>query len=631
MLSIKTRQVAGVTALAGAVAAGLGAVHVVALARLGLDDARARAELLASAIYQAASKVVPASADPAETLRTDPGVQSLLESSVGYTGDVAYAAIVDTGDVAIAHVFPGMVGQRLPPHASLRALGAESSWHQLRAIYSDRLFEVRQPLLVGDREFGSIRIGLSMLLLQEELSDAMWQAARTAIIALVVAMLVAVMLAQWMLQPIHVIKSGLTRLGRGEFNVRLDLPPGEEFRLLGSSFDQVSARLQTASPPASPAPADASLESVVGALEDAVALFGADGELRFANPAMRALLPTAETGRPIGTWLPESHPCRALVEHALAHGRSEGPIDARVAEDAAGAGSATRTLLVHVVKDAGGRATGALLVARDVAWLDRVQSTLDYSRKLASIGRIMAGVAHEVKNPLNAMTIHLELMRQKIQQAAARERETVRQPLMAQAGEGGSLGDIREAPPPATPDLERHVNTIADSIKRLDQVMAGLLTFTRPEELRLQPVQLAGVLAAAARAVEAEARRASVTVHVDCPRDLPDVNADPSMLQQALVNLATNACQAMPGGGTLDLRARAAAGRRVEIVVADTGGGILPDHLARVFDLYFTTKKDGSGIGLSLVYRIVQLHDGEIAVESTPGRGSTFRLSLPQT
>ena len=161
--------------------------------------------------------------------------------------------------------------------------------------------------------------------------------------------------------------------------------------------------------------------------------------------------------------------------------------------------------------------------------------------------------------------------------------------------------------------------------------MQGLLKFTRPEELRLQPVELATVMADAARAVDVEARRTSVTVRVDCPRDLPDVNADPGMLRQALVNLATNACQAMPGGGTLDLRARPASHRRVEVTVSDTGEGISPAHLARIFDLYFTTKKEGSGIGLSLVYRIVQLHDGEITVESVPGRGTTFRILLPQT
>ena len=375
MLTVRTRQVAGVTALVAVVAVALGALQVIAIARVSLDAAVARAVLLAHAIYQAAGKVVPGSADPAGTLRTDPGVRSLLESSVGYTGDVAYAAVVNTDDVAIAHVFPEQEGRTLPPQASLTALRDGGVWAQLRAIYSGRFFEVRQPFLVGDRAFGSIRIGLSMLLIQEGLRDAVWRTARTSLVALGVAMLVAIVLARRMLRPIHVIGSGLTRLGRGEFNVRLDLPPGEEFRALGSSFDEVSARLQTARP--APAP-DAGADSVGAALENALALFGAGGELRFSTPAMRALLPEAELGRPVGDWLPEGHACRSLVERALRSGRVQGPVDAAIGPGDA----ARRALTAYAVRDEGGRSTGAVLVAYDVAWLDRMQSRLNASRRL---------------------------------------------------------------------------------------------------------------------------------------------------------------------------------------------------------------------------------------------------------
>ena len=102
------------------------------------------------------------------------------------------------------------------------------------------------------------------------------------------------------------------------------------------------------------------------------------------------------------------------------------------------------------------------------------------------------------------------------------------------------------------------------------------------------------------------------------------------MLRQAFLNLALNACQAMPGGGTLRIHCEPARGRRVCVSFADTGVGIKPEHLQRIFDLYFTTKEQGSGIGLSMVYRTVQMHDGEIEVESTPGGGTTFRVLLPQ-
>jgi signal transduction histidine kinase len=114
------------------------------------------------------------------------------------------------------------------------------------------------------------------------------------------------------------------------------------------------------------------------------------------------------------------------------------------------------------------------------------------------------------------------------------------------------------------------------------------------------------------------------------PPHAPAINGDPGMLRQVVLNLAINAIQAMGSGGTLRLMAAAGSRGRVELRVQDTGVGIAPEHLQKIFDLYFTTKDHGTGIGLSMVYRIVQLHDGEIEVQSTPGRGTTFRVLLPR-
>ena len=130
--------------------------------------------------------------------------------------------------------------------------------------------------------------------------------------------------------------------------------------------------------------------------------------------------------------------------------------------------------------------------------------------------------------------------------------------------------------------------------------------------------------------IKAEASKSHVDVRLDVPADLPPVDGDPSLLQQAFLNLALNACQAMPHGGRLRIVARGKAGQQLEVEFEDTGVGISPEHLSRIFDLYFTTKQHGSGIGLSLVYRTVQLHDGEIEVQSMPGRGTTFRVQLRQ-
>ena len=601
-MSIKGRQVAGVTTLVVLIVTLLSAYHLATLARLSLQETEARGELLRQAIFQRAREVVLAEKDPYAALRADGGIRSLLQSSVAYSPNVTYAAIVNREGIAVAHSFPSEEGYPIAEQEDLTPILDRNAMTLLRTVYSDRTFEIRQPLLFGEQQFGSIRIGISTLLVKDELRPAFRTALQSVVLALILSTLVAMLLAQWMLRPIHVIQSGLTRLGRGELDVRLELPEGSEFADLGSSFDAVSAQLSESRAKALSSSTD--FESVVDNLEDAVALFGPDGKMMFCNPAMETLLP-----EPTDT-------VRSLIDRTLASRQPQGPItETRKARPQAEEDTASELLfMTHPIEDGHGKFVGAMLVARNLGYMNQVHSTLNYSRKLAALGRLMAGVAHEVKNPLNAMTIHLELLKGKLPKL---------EPAVALAGGGAELA-------PRALDVHRHVDVISNEIHRLDQVLNGFLKFARPDELKLQPILLPAVISDIITSITPEAERLRVLIKHECQPGLPAINADPGMLRQALLNLALNACQAMPEGGTLRIGCRTASRRRVEIDVEDTGVGIDPQNLQKIFDLYFTTKEKGSGIGLSMVYRIVQLHDGEVEVQSTPGGGTRFRLVFPQ-
>jgi signal transduction histidine kinase len=620
-VSIKAKQVAGVTTLVVVIVAGLSAYHFGTLVRLRLEDAAAQGGMLAQAIRHRAHQVAQeADGDPYQALRQDGGIRAILQSAIGYSPGVLYAAFVDNDGVAVAHSFPPREGEVMAPETDLADILALPMREQWAAIGDERMYEVRQPLLLGDAPFGEIRIGVSPVFVRDELDEERRVAIGAIVAALVVSSLIAVLLSQWMLRPIHVIQSGLSRLGRGELDVRLDLP-GTEFKDLGSSFDAVSAQIsalgRAGAPTAERPGAGTDLESVMDNLEDAVALFSPSGEVIFHNAAMEGLLTeigVAPAGGATLGALDPSHPLKQLVDRTLAGRRSAGPIAIRSLTgpaDEEAAAEAERLLMSHAIMDMSGRFLGAMLVVRNIGYLSQVHSTLNYSQKLAALWRLMAGVAHEVKNPLNAMTIHLELLKQKL----------ARRPAAVAAGSGAE---------PTAPDVTKHVHVIADEIRRLDEVVAGFLKFARPDELRLQPVGLLTLISDVATTVGPQAAERGIMVKTEAPADLPDINADPGMLQQALLNLALNACDAMPEGGTLRLICRAAPRRRVEFRVEDTGVGIPPEHLGRIFDLYFTTKQKGSGIGLSMVFRIVQLHGGEVEVESTPGSGTTFKLSFPQ-
>jgi signal transduction histidine kinase len=621
-VSIKAKQVAGVTTLVVLVVAGMTLVQMSSLTQVRIDETASRAVQLKEAILHRAIEVVKeAKADPYQALRDDGGLRSILFSAVTNQPEnntMIYAAIVNPQGIAVVHSTPALEGNPVPELSDLMTFKDASSIDQVRAVWNETQFELREQILAGDAEFGAIRIGASTFLIRGEIIKTLLSFRYTAIFALAISSIVAMLLAQWMLRPIHVIQSGLTRLGRGELDVRLDLP-GQEFADLGTSFETVSAQLAAVRTKAMPVASTATeFESVMENLEDAVALFSPEGELMFSNAAMRALLPTLVSNdaaiKPALSQIDADHPVRQLVERALAGRKSAGPVSISLGQPVeAEMETPEYLLLCHAIEDARGRFLGAMVVARNLGYLSHVHTTLNYSRKLAALGRLMAGVAHEVKNPLNAMTIHLELLKQKL--AAMRE------PITVPAGPSGGSRTV---------DLTKHVSVIGDEIKRLDQVVVGFLKFARPDELKLQPVHLSSIVSEVMSMTAPEAERRGIVAKVECPPSVPEINADPGMLQQALLNLTINACHAMPDGGTLRLICLPASRRRVEVMIEDTGVGIPPENLSRIFDLYFTTKEKGSGIGLSMVFRIVQLHDGEVEVQSTPGHGTKFRLLFPQ-
>jgi signal transduction histidine kinase len=625
-LGIKGKQIAGVTAIVGIAMMTLSALYVTRVAGVVLHESQARGQLLSNAIFHRAREVVTDSAQPYEALRADPGLRAILESSI-YSESVTGAVILDTSGMIIASSDPTREGLSQAERPDLAALLEQRPFDQLRVIYSEegQTLEVRQAMLLGNEAFGSIRIGLSTVLMRQELNAALRPALITAAVALGVAVFVAALLAQLLLRPIHVLRSGLTRLGKGEFGVKLDLPQDDEFGELGTFFNAVSQQLSADR--SQLAGQKASLESAVEHLEDAVALFNPLGELLFSNRAMQLALP-ASVGCAVQDLFPLDHPYRGIVEETLAARKSRGPVQVRFPASGTDETSGSDEFLVmtHAIESTDSGLVGIMLVSRNLAYLSRVQSTIAYSRKLVALGRLTAGIAHEVKNPLNAMMIHLELLRTKIKSGVL---SAIPQPVVA-SGVGLGLGAAAQASDPAVQGSLQHVEVIESAVRRLDEVVQGFLKFTRPEDLQLQPVSIGALFEEIQPLIEPEARANYVKVTVDAPMTLPSVNGDATMLRQAFLNLAINGCQAMPHGGTLRLVAVPAPRDKVEVRVEDTGIGIPPDRLGKIFDLYYTTKDRGTGIGLSMVYRSIQMHDGELEVQSTPGRGTTFRIVLPR-
>src|SRR6185436_5039164 len=229
------------------------------------------------------------------------------------------------------------------------------------------------------------------------------------------------------------------------------------------------------------------------------------------------------------------------------------------------------------------------------------------------LARVAAGLAHEIKNPLSTMAINLALLEEEWKGAP---------------GAPGSRGEGAHEPTAREKRCQKRVQTLQREVQRLETIVDDFLRYARGGVIDRAPHDLVHLVRETLDFVEPEDSRAGIRHHADLPAALPLVMLDPVAFRQAILNLFVNARQAMPMGGELIVRVRR-LGNSVELSVTDTGVGMRPDELERCFEVYFSTKREGTGLGLSTTKRIVEEHGGKIHVISEVGRGTSFSILLP--
>jgi len=597
-LGTRAKEAVVVTLLTFLVVATTSLIHLSHLSRVVAQEALRQAELIARQIYSQSRSAIAAAPreDPVAALSQDRELRNLLDSSVGYSPHLLYALIADRSGRIILHTESDKQGNPAPAHPSLAALVDLDPVSRFRELYGGaRTYEATLPLTLNGAPFGSIRLGVSATLLRRELGASLRQSLTLVGIALPLAWLAAMGLAHLTLRPVRALAGEVDRIRRGEFSLAEPAATGgDEFQELSSQLQRLGRelhadRLATLSE-------KAHLQHVVDQLEDGIIFLSREMRILFFNKAAEEVVgrPLEQAvGEPLADLLPASHPVRPLVEHAL-----EGGSGFRNASVTIAVGERRRECLVSAfpVEDAR-ELMGAVVLLKDLESIKTVQSLVRYSAKLAALGRLTSGVAHEVKNPLNAMMIHLELLKERLD------------------------GAPRE--------VQRSLEVMGSEIRRLDRVVQGFLRFMRPQEMVFKPCDVNALLASVVALVEAEWRARGIRFLSEHDPSLPTINADEELLRQALLNILQNACQAMPDGGDLTVQTGRLGRDEVRISVRDQGVGIRAEDLDKIYKLYYTTKPDGNGIGLSIVYRIVQLHDGAIEVESEVGYGTVMTVRLP--
>lgn len=260
---------------------------------------------------------------------------------------------------------------------------------------------------------------------------------------------------------------------------------------------------------------------------------------------------------------------------------------------------------VPMMNASSGEVTHVITVGEDVTMRVEAIQAVARAEKLAAVGRLAAGVVHEINNPLATISACAESLEQRTDE--------------------GLYGHSEDAQ-----DLREYLELIRSEAFRCKTITTGLLDFSRSRRGNRLPVDIEEIIRSTARLLQHQGRGRNISFEFDVQPGMPSITADGGQLQQAMIALATNGIDAMPNGGTLTFRA-AAIENRMQIEIADTGAGISPEHMSQIFEPFFTTKEfgKGTGLGLSVCYGIISEHGGRLSVRSSVGAGSVFKIVLP--
>jgi signal transduction histidine kinase len=613
-MRLKTKLVLAITGLVFLVVCTLSWIFLGQLLRQRMSQAYSANDMVAHQILFATRRALQTNiraphVDPndpkalratvAEALRSDPALTALMSSAIRYSPTVFDVSIADSEGRGLLSTDPTNLDHVLPHRQEYEELQAGGLLKLMEVVFGPpRVYNVTLPLELNFEPFATVRVGVRTTFLRFVVEPWLIAAVTYTGVAIICSLIFAAFLANIALKPIEQIGARLDALALAEAEVAGEATAGrsgDAVVLVSHKIERIGRRMRN-------------VEEVFSALKenlDQIMTNLQDGILLYTHDA-RAVLVSDSVERFLGISLAEI--LGAKLHEVFSRNTRLGRLvresfDARMAlvqeEITTETGRHVEISLDFIHDDRAvypQETLGALLTLHDVESVREIESDLELSRRLAAIGRLTAGVGHEVKNPINAIVVHLELMRNK-------------------------LGD-------ADHRAMRHLEVIESEIQRLDRVVQTLVDFSRPVELQLKEQDLRRVVSAVLMLASAELETRDVHVQSDLPDRPVLAKVDADLLKQALLNVVLNGAQAMAEGGKLQVRL-AEDGRMASLSIHDEGNGIPDDVRDKIFDLYFTTKKDGSGIGLAMTYRIVELHNGSIEVESDATHGTTFILRFP--
>ena len=605
MLRRKTMIVLTITLMVTVMVTAFSYLYISLILRLRIANANETATNLTRQLAYVANNAVPDfgstkidMSDPAalrraltEYVQTDGNLNNLLQSDPGDWPFIYDVAIVDVNGKALLHTNESLLGKIVPPRPDFEQQVVNARFRkQIRLVFSPAaVYDVSYPMQLNGAPFGTIRIGVQTVFLKSEVQTKLGHALYISVALIFLSLLLAAGISNIALGPLKEISRNLDSVTAGDADLYTSESEHDEYGLVSLKIASLGRQIRDSKEIFSALKDN--VDQLMAKLQDGLMLFTRDSRVVLVSAPVEAFL-----GRPRGELLGRS------VQEVFARDSMLGaalldaferrrPMSQREFDVA---GGKRAQVSLDFVQEKNSQ-IGALLIMRDTEPARRIGDEIEMSRRLSASSRVTRGVAHEVKNPINAIVLHLQLLQNKLAQEE--------------------------------PDTRRHMDIIDNEIRRLDRVVQTLVDFTRPRDLHLEEIDLCRLLEEVAQLAAPDAEQHGVAVDLHLPADPLPVKVDIDLMKQAILNVVLNGVQAMPQGGPLTISAR----RENDAVLAevqDRGSGIPEELHEKVFELYFTTRKEGSGIGLAQTYQILQWHYGSVDFESTAG-GTVFRFQIP--
>ena len=607
-MRLKTKLVLAITALVFLISALLSLVYVSQLLNEAVQQSYETNQLAANQIRFALQQALETGLkdrkyDPnfpeqlrdlaAQAVRTNAGLKDMIDSVNRYSFTVYDINIADDQSRILLSSDPGNLDKPLPSRAQYKELlRANPVQLTIEVFGPPKVFDVVVPLDRNGEPFATVHVGVRTTLLRALYEPWLGEAFTLTGFALVTALVVAFLLGNLALRPMEEISMQLDYWSVPGTPEDTETPRQDTADRVSDKIERIGQRMRNVEEVFSALKEN--LDQILGNLQDGILLFTHDGRAVVVSDAARRLL-GIEGDDVLGLHARRIFDLSTALGSTLRQAFESGKtlVQEEVVTET---GRRIQASMDFIHDDYTRIGLGVLVTLHDLESLAEIESELELSRRMAAIGRLTSGVGHEVKNPINAIVVHLELLKNKI---------------------GG-----------ANPAAERHLEVIDTEIRRLDRVVQTLVDFSRPVELQLTEQDLRQVIGDVVTLSAAEFSMRNVSIFSRFPPKPLMAKIDADLLKQAVLNVIQNGAQAMPEGGRLDVILEESY-KAATLRIADQGPGIPEEIRGKIFDLYFTTKSGGSGIGLAMTYRILQLHHGSVEVESNPDRGTEFRLRIP--